>query len=223
LSRVLIEQSPPKSTPRRLLERNIDLSSFETREIESPLKSKSIYSAKPTTGKSTKPIIKVYSSSDDSQNVVKYTPLHTSNAPDSATSAAFIYPSIDEDTIIEQFCQVQPWYTAEGVKKELPDPSERDQRLRMYADFIPYFSRCMFLSRSLSSNYIAQASASEQTHKVHSNVSENIPFDRKPLPDIDPKDMELFEAAISEEKEIKPKLFTCMNVTRKVTHNLPFV
>ena len=153
LSRVLIKQSPPKSTPRKLLERNIDLSSFETREIESPLKSKSIYSAKPTTGKSTKPIIKVYSSSDDSQNIVKYTPLHTSNAPDSASSTAFIYPPIDEDTIIEQFCQVQPWYTAEGVKKELPqDSSERDQRLRMYADVIPYFSRRVFVSRSLSSN-----------------------------------------------------------------------
>ena len=55
LSRVLIKQSPPKSTPRKLLERNIDLSSFETREIESPLKSKSIYSAKPITDKSTKP------------------------------------------------------------------------------------------------------------------------------------------------------------------------
>jgi len=35
--------------------------------------------------------------------------------------------------------------------------------------------------------------------------------------------MELFEAAAREEKEIKPKLFTCVNVTRKVTHNLPFV
>ena len=62
---------------------------------------------------------------------------------------------------------------------------------------------------------IAQASASEQTNKVHSNVSENIPFDRKPLPDIDPKDMRLFEATIREEKEIKPKLFTCMNVVGK--------
>jgi hypothetical protein len=80
----------------------------------------------------------------------------------------------------------------------------------MYADVIPYLSRCIFLSRSLFSNNIAQASASEQTHKVHSNVSENIPFDQKPLSDIDPKEMELFEAAIREEKEIKPKLFKCM-------------
>ena len=54
---------------------------------------------------------------------------------------------------------------------------------------------------------IAQASASKQAHKVHSTVSENILFDQKPLPDIDPKDMELFEAAIREGKEIKPKLF----------------
>ena len=152
LSRVLIKQSPPKSTPRKLLERNID-PSFETREIESPLKSKSTYSAKPITGKSTKSIVKLYSSSHDSQNVARYTPPHTSNAPDSASSTAFNYPPIDEDTIIEQLCQVQPWYTAEGVKKELPqDPSERYQRLRMYADVIPYFTRCMFLSRSLSSN-----------------------------------------------------------------------
>ena len=153
LSRELIKQSPPKSTPRKLLERNIDLSYFETHEIKSPLKSKSIYSFKPTTDKSTKSIMKLYSSNDDSQNVVKYTPLQTSNAPDSASSTAFVYPPIDKDTIIEQLCQVQPWYTAEGVKKELPqDPFERDQRLRMYADVIPYFSRCMFHSRSLSSN-----------------------------------------------------------------------
>jgi hypothetical protein len=149
LSKVLIKQSPPKSTPRKLLERNIDLSSLETPEMESPLKSKSTYSAKPTTGKSTK----LYLSGDDSQDVVKYTPLPTSDAPDSASSTAFIYPPLDEDTIVKQFCEVQPWYTAEGVKKELPqDPSERYQRLRMYADVVPYFSQCMFLSRSLSSN-----------------------------------------------------------------------
>ena len=84
---------------------------------------------------------------------MKYTPLHTSNDPDSASSTAFVYPPIDEDTIIEQLCQFQPWYTVEGVKKALPqDPFERDQRLRMYADVIPYFSRCMFRSRSLFSN-----------------------------------------------------------------------
>src|SRR5438045_2099641 len=58
LSRKLIKQSPPKSTPRKLLERNIDLSYFETHEIESPLKSKSIYCSKPTTDKFTKSIMK---------------------------------------------------------------------------------------------------------------------------------------------------------------------
>ena len=88
--------------------------------------------------------------------------------------------------------------------------------------YLTFLDVCSIAVHCLLIN-IAQASTSEQTHRVHSNVCENIPLDRKPLPDIDPKDMELFEVATREAKEIRPKLFTCVNVTRKVTHNLPFV
>jgi hypothetical protein len=88
--------------------------------------------------------------------------------------------------------------------------------------YLTFLNVCSLVVHCLLIN-IAQASASEKPYKIHSNIVENIPFHRKPLLDIDPKDMELFEAVIREEKEIKPKLFTCMNVTRKATHNLPFV
>ena len=215
LSRALIKQSPPKSTPRKLLKRNVDLSSFETRDIDSPLKSKSTYTAKSTTGRATKTSIKVYTSSDDTQNIAT-----TSTDPE---STPFNLPPIDEDTILEQMCQVQPWNTVEGLKEALPhDPVERDYRLRMYADIIPYLSDCMSLSCCLLINIAKPSSSGQVALQERSSVPDGL-FGPDPLPDIDPKDMELFEAAAREEKDVNPKLFTCIDVTRKVTHNLPFV
>jgi hypothetical protein len=94
----------------------------------------------------------------------------------------------------------------------------------MQISFLTFLDVCSVVVHCFLIN-IAQASTSEQTRQVHSaNISENIPLDGKPLPDIDPKDMELFEAAAREAKEIiEPKLLTGANVTRKVTHNLPSV
>jgi hypothetical protein len=215
LSRVLIKQSPPKSTPRKLLKRNVDLSSSGTRDIDSPLKSKSTYIAKSTTDRATKTAIKGYTSNDDTQNIAT-----TSTNP---KSTPFNLPPIDEDIIIEQMCQVQPWNTVEGLKEGLPhDPVERDYRLRLYADIIPYLSDCMSLSCCLLINIAKASSSGHVAFQERFTVPGSL-FGPDRLPDIDPKDMELFEAAAREEKDVNPKLFTCIDVTRKVTHDLPFV